>query len=95
MPVHGSAHRHTLISHFVEKEMRLEGAEHDDEAPVAKSRVSETCTWPKLRMVSEKPARSFHRSQKTLSHVPIRIDRIPLELPLNIGNEIVRLADVH
>ena len=30
-----------------------------------------------------------------MSHFPARLGQIPIELALNIGNEIVRLADTH
>ena len=38
---------------------------------------------------------TLNRIEVTSSHFPARLGQIPIELALNIGNEIVRLADTH
>ena len=38
---------------------------------------------------------TLNRIEVTISHFPARLGQIPIELALNIGNEIVRLADTH
>jgi hypothetical protein len=57
--------------------------------------MNESAAWSKLRMLSDEPAGRFDGSQITVRYVPIGIANIPLELPLYVGDEIVRLADTH
>src|SRR5207248_8757019 len=45
--------------------------------------------------LSEESASGLHGSDELLRHVPARIDRIPLELSLNVRDEIAGLADTH
>jgi hypothetical protein len=57
--------------------------------------MSETAAWPQIRMLARQPARGLNRVEVTISYSSARLGQIPIELALNIGNEIVRLADPH
>src|SRR5436190_4596745 len=46
-------------------------------------------------MSSEELAVGFDGGQVSLSHVPVRVEHVPLKLPFNVRDEIVRLADAH
>jgi len=36
----------------------------------------------------------FHHIEVTVGHVPTGVERVPLELPLDVSKKVVRLADV-
>src|SRR5438067_1831656 len=91
MPVHGAAHNHILAGHFVEQDMRLEGAENKKEAPVMDAGMTEPATRPEQRMSFQQLAGGFHGLEVSLGHIPIRAGRVPLELALHVGDEILRL----
>ena len=95
MPVHGPAHQHFVAENFVKQHMFLERRRDDEESPVAKARMGETALRTELRMLSEEMTGRFHGSEITFCDVPTRIDGVPLELVFDVGNEVVRLADVH
>ena len=75
--------------------MLVERPGNEKEAPFAQTRVSETAAWPQIRMLAQQPARGLHRVEVAIGYVPARLGHVPIELALNIGNEIVRLADPH
>jgi hypothetical protein len=57
--------------------------------------VGETSAGPQIRMLGQQLAGGLNRIEVTISHFPARLGQLLIELPLNIGNEIVRLADAH
>src|SRR5207244_2093924 len=57
--------------------------------------MSETAQRSKVRVFSEQSAGGFQRVQVTFRYLPASVGHIPLELPLNVGDEIVRLAEAH
>ena len=57
--------------------------------------MSETVAWPQIRMLAQQPARGLRRVEVAIGYVPARLGHVSIELALNIGNEIVRLADTH
>ena len=75
--------------------MLVEGRGDHKEAPFAQTRVSEAAAWPQIRMLAQQPAGGLHRIEVTVGYVPARLDQLPIELALHIGNEIVCLADTH
>jgi hypothetical protein len=66
----------------------VEGPREEKEAPFAQTRVSETTEWPEIWMLAQQPARGLHRVELTLGYVPARLGQVPIELALNIANEI-------
>ena len=59
------------------------------------ARMGETSAGPQIRMLGQQLAGGLNRIEVTISHFPGRLGQIPIELALNIGNEVVRLADTH
>src|ERR1035441_4281959 len=57
--------------------------------------MSESATRSQSRMLSQKPARGFHGIQQMIGHLPAGVRQLPLGLPLEVGDEIVRFADAH
>jgi hypothetical protein len=95
MSMRGAAHNHIVADCFVKEDVFVEWPEYDEEPPVAESRVSKTAARPKLRMLSEKPAGGFDGIEIMIRYFPVCVERISLKLPLNVRDEIVRLADAH
>lgn len=93
--VHGPAHDGVAFDYFVEHDVLFERTEHDEETPIAKSRVIESSARPKSRMLTEEAARCFDCCEVSFCDINVRIFQISAILPLHVRDEIVRLADVH
>jgi len=93
--VHRPAHDGLFAHDLVEEHVLVEGAEDYEEAPVAEARMPEATPWPKLRMLAQKAASGFNRSEVAIRDLPTGVDGLPLELLLNVRDEFVRLADTH
>ena len=93
MSVHGPAHHHVVSDRFVEEDMLFERPKHIEESPVTKTRISKAAERSKLRVLSQQPTGGFDCGKVSFCHVPACLDRIPSKLPLNVHDEIVRLAD--
>gem|GEM_PF-6380266 len=75
--------------------MLIEGSENEEEPLGGKSRVSETGHRPKPWVLAQEAASRFHGIQVTVRYRPASVDRIPFHLPLKVGKEFVRFANVH
>ncbi len=53
----------------------------------------ESAAWSKLRMFFQQPDGGFHGVQVTVGDFPAGIQRIPLELLLDVGDECIRFVD--
>jgi len=95
MPMHGPTHHDFAGENFVKEDMPFERTENEKETPVVQPRVGKAAVWTKRRMLPEELASRLHRVEIKIGHFPTRIQHIPLKLPFNVGNELVRLADVH
>jgi hypothetical protein len=95
LPTHCPTHHDIAAGHFVGENVLIERPGNEKEAPFAQTRVSETASWPQIRMLAQQPARGLNRLKVTIAYFSTRLGQVPIELALNIGNEIVRLADVH
>jgi len=84
MSVHGAAQQNVIAVRFIEEDVLLEWAKHDDEPPVAKTRMGKSGAWTKPRMLGEQVASSFDCSEVLFRDVPARIDRIPLKLAFHV-----------
>jgi hypothetical protein len=73
----------------------FEWTEDDKETPFAKARMNETRTRTNLRMLTEESTRRLDGLKISFGYIRVRLFYVPLELPLNVCNEIVRLADAH
>jgi hypothetical protein len=45
--------------------------------------------------VAKQPAGGLYRHEIAIRDLPAGIDRVPFELPLNVGDKVVRFPDVH
>ena len=54
VPVHGPAHHHHFIDHFVKEDVLFERTEHDKESPVVQTRVVEAAARIQQRVLSRR-----------------------------------------
>ena len=95
MPVHGPLHHHAGSGHLVEKDVLLEGAKNEEEPPTAQAWMIETAAGSQARMLIEEAAGGFHGIEVAIRNLPTGVEDVPLELPLHVGDENVRLEDAH
>lgn len=95
MTMHSATHNYFTGDNFIEQNVLFEGTEHNEETPVPEACMSEIATRPQLRMLSEEVAGGFDCVKIPFGYFPTGINHLPFKLPLDIGDEIVRLADGH
>ena len=95
LATHRPPHHYVAARQFVKENVLIERPGNEKEAPFAQARVGETSARPQIRMLGQQLAGGLNRIEVTISHFPARLGQLPIELALNIGNEIVRLADTH
>ena len=95
MAMHGSTHHDFAGADFVKKDVFFKRAKNKKKAPVAQARVSKAAARPKSGMPPQKLAGGLHGVKIMIGQLPASIGDIPIELPFNVGDEIVRFADVH
>src|ERR1019366_4247660 len=88
LPAHRPAQHEVATGQFVKENVLVERPGNEKEAPFAQTRVSETAAWPQIGMLAQQPARGLHRVEVAIGYVPARLGHVPIELALNIGNEI-------
>jgi hypothetical protein len=93
--VHSTAHHHVAAGYLVEEDVLSEWREHDEKMPVAQTRMSEPAGRSKVWVFSKHSASGFQGVEVVFRDLPASVGHIPLELPLNVGDEIVRLAQTH
>lgn len=57
--------------------------------------MAKACNWTKVWMLSKELAGRFHGGEVGFSYIRRSVISVPLELALNVRNEVVRLADAH
>lgn len=75
--------------------MLVEWTKSNEEAPLAQQRMHEATARAEWRMLTEQAASSFHSIKIAVGHAPTGMDCIPLELPLQVRDEVVRFEDIH
>ena len=95
VPMHGPALYDFPRANFVKEDVLPKRAEDEKKAPVAQARVSKAGERSKSWLHPEELTSCLDGVEIIISHIPVRIGDIPIVLLFNVGDEVIRFADVH
>src|ERR1051325_5929583 len=95
MPMHRTTHHNVRALDLVEQDMLLKWAEDHHEPPFLQARILEAAHRANQGMPFKQTTRGFDRVEVTVSDVPARVERVPLELMFQVRDEVVGLDRAH